>query len=132
MTKGPKTSASSNTQRPSSHELTLVLPWYVFRGLLSKYLGNSAKLRKGEKRYMAENNMSYLFSGPRGKTVNNMAPKPIEESRRLNRGTIVQSRERSRGPERTNKQYTMASRRTRERRYITPPGSKKRRKIKNN
>ena len=125
MTKGPKTSASSNTQRPSSHELTLVLPWYVFRGLLSKYLGNSAKLRKGEKRYMAENNMSYLFSGPRGKTVNNMAPKPIEESRRLNRGTIVQSRERSRGPERANKQYTMASRRTRKTIYNTPWVQKK-------
>ena len=49
MTKGPETSASTNTQRPLSQAPTLVIPWFPSWVLSEWFKENSAKLRKGEK-----------------------------------------------------------------------------------
>ena len=56
MTKGPETSASTNTQRPLSQAPTLVIPWFPSWVLSEWFKENSAKLRKGEKeKGVAEN-----------------------------------------------------------------------------
>ena len=67
MTKGPETSASTNTQRPSSQAPTLVIPWFPSLGLVRMFTENSAKLRKGEKeKGVAENRFpKIIYIGPR-------------------------------------------------------------------